>query len=110
MDKVMVDPEFAPYPTGPMLLAADRLTLLYPEVGSVRRVLALAHVDARRIALDGHAANMWWAATLEATRQGKLAALVAVALEEYPLDPWLHALYGQISAGQPRGSTGEFAA
>jgi hypothetical protein len=85
-------------PSGATVIAADRLALLYPDMGSVRRVLALARVDGRRVAIDGHAANTWWAAALEATRQGRLAALVAVALEEYPGDPWLQALYGQVAA------------
>lgn len=87
-------------PPGVTVLAADRLAILYPDMGSVRRLLALARVDARRVTVDGHAANTWWAATLEATRQGRLAALLAVALEEYPLDPWLQALYGQVMAGR----------
>lgn len=87
-------------PPGPTLLAADRLAVLYPDMASVRRVLALARVDARRVAIDGHAANTWWSATLEATRQGRLAALLAVAVEEYPLDPWLQAIYGQVAAAE----------
>ena len=84
---------------GPVALVADRLALLYPDEGSVRRVLGLARVDARRIAIGGHAANTWWAASTEAARQGQLRAVVEVALEEYPLDEWLHAVHGAL-AGQ----------
>jgi hypothetical protein len=82
---------------GPVGIAADRLAELYPEEGSVRRLLALAGVDARRVAIAGHATNTWWAATVEARRQGKLAALIEVALEEYPLDEWLWAAHGTLT-------------
>ncbi len=98
----MYDPH-AVQPAGVTILAADRLAILYPDMGSVRRVLGLAHVDARRITIDGHAANTWWSATLEAARQGRLAALLAVAVEEYPLDLWLHAVYGQVTAAGQDG-------
>ena len=77
---------------GAVALLADRLTTLYPEEGSLRRLLGLARVDARRVAISGHAANSWWAACVEAAQQGRLAALAAVALEEYPQDAWLAAL------------------
>ena len=81
-------------------LAAERLAWLYPDEGSVRRVLALARVDARRITVSGHAANTWWAACVEAAHQGRLRELVEVALEEYPLDDWLQALHGQLVLGK----------
>ncbi len=83
-----------------MALVAERLTDLYPDEGSVRRVLALARVDARRIAVSGHAANTWWAACVEAAHQGRLRELVEVALEEYPLDDWLQAVHGQLVQGR----------
>ena len=96
----MLDPQEL-LPPAAAVLAADRLALLYPDMGSVRRVLALARVDARRVVVDGHAANTWWSAAVEAARQGRLAALVAVALEEYPLDPWLQSLYERVAEPRP---------
>ena len=80
---------------GAVSLAAERLAWLYPDEGSVRRVLALARVDARRITVSGHAANTWWAACVEAAHQGRLRELVEVALAEYPLDDWLQAIHAQ---------------
>ena len=81
---------------GAVALTADRLAGYSPDEGSVRRVLALARVDARRIPISGHAANTWWAACVEAAHQGRLRELVEVALEEYPLDDWLQAIHGQL--------------
>jgi hypothetical protein len=81
---------------GPVVLLADRLALLYPDELSIRRVLALARVDARRIVISGHAANTWWAAVNEAAHQGRLTALVDVALEEYGQDAWLNAIHAQL--------------
>lgn len=83
-------------PRGTVALLADRLALLYPEPASLRRVLALAQVDARRIAITGHAANNWWAAVTEAAHQGRLAELVEVALAEYGQDNWLNAIHSQL--------------
>jgi hypothetical protein len=77
-------------------LVAERLAALYPDEPSVRRVLALARVDARRVTVSGHASNTWWAACVEAAHQGRLRDLVEVALEEYPLDDWLQAVHAQL--------------
>lgn len=82
--------------SGLVALLSDRLALLYPDELSIRRVLALARVDARRIAISGHAANTWWATVNEAAHQGRLAALVDVALEEYGQDAWLNAIHAQL--------------
>lgn len=76
---------------------AERLSLLYPDMGSVRRVLAAAGVDARRVTLDGHAANTWWAAVVEAAHQGRLVALVEAALAEYPHEPYLAAIHARLA-------------
>ncbi len=81
---------------GPLQIVADRLMTLYGDEGSLRRLLGMAKVDATRIPFDGRAANMAWFATLEAARQGKLGALVAVMVEEYPLDLWLVAIFEKI--------------
>ena len=78
---------------GPVQAVAERLRVLYPDVESLRRLLALAKVYAGRIPFDGWSANMSWFAAVEASRQGRLVQLVAVMLEEYALDPWLVAIY-----------------
>ena len=78
---------------GPTQVVAERLATLYPDVDSLRRLLALAKVDAGRIPFDGRASNMGWFATVEAARQDRLRQLVEVMLEEYALDPWLVAIY-----------------
>jgi hypothetical protein len=83
---------------GPVQMVAQRLALLYPDSESLRRVLALAQVDATRIPFDHRAANMSWFAAVEAARQGRLAALVGVMLEEYALDSWLVALYANLES------------
>jgi hypothetical protein len=80
---------------GPLQAVAERVATLYPDEGSLRRLLALARVDAGRIAFDGRASNMAWFAALEAARQGRLRQLVEVMLEEYALDPWLASIYAQ---------------
>lgn len=77
----------------PLQLIADRLSELYPDDGSMRRVLALAGVDARRVWMGGPAINAWWSAVVEAQRQDRLRALVEIGLEEYPLDEWLGAAH-----------------
>lgn len=81
---------------GVVALLADRLAWLYPDEASMRRVLGLARVDVRRVAISGHAANSWWAAVNEAAHQGRLPALVEVALEEYGQDRWLNAVHAQV--------------
>ena len=78
---------------GPLQIVADRLAVLYPDALSLRRLLALAQVDATRIPFDGRASNMSWFAAVEAARQGRLRQLVEVMLEEYALDPWVMAIY-----------------
>ena len=42
---------------GPVQAVAERLRVLYPDVESLRRLLALAQVDAGRIPFDGRSAN-----------------------------------------------------
>ena len=84
---------------GPTQVVAERVATLYPDVDSLRRLLALARVDAGRIPFDGRAGNMGWFATVEAARQGRLRCLVEVMLEEYALDPWLVAVYGRMVRG-----------
>jgi hypothetical protein len=81
---------------GPVQIVAERLAALYADENSVRRLLALAHVEAARIPFDGRAANVAWFASVEAARQGRLAHLVAVMLEEYPLDEWLAGVYSKL--------------
>ncbi len=81
---------------GPVQMVAQRLATLYPDSESLRRVLALAQVDATRIPFDHRAANMSWFAAVEAARQGRLTALVGVMVEEYALDSWLVALYARL--------------
>lgn len=76
---------------------AERLSLLYPDVASVRRILGQAGVDSRRVALSGHAADTWWAAVMEAAHQGRLLALVECALAEYPHEPYLAALHARLA-------------
>jgi hypothetical protein len=65
---------------------AARLAELYPDEGSIRRVLGAAQVYMARVPFDGTAANTWWFACVEARRQRKLRELVHVAVLEYPLD------------------------
>ncbi len=84
---------------GPVQMVAQRLATLYPDSESLRRVLALAQVDATRIPFDHRAANMSWFAAVEAARQGRLVRLTAVALEEYPFDLWLVGLYAKLLRG-----------
>ena len=84
---------------GSVQVVAERVATLYPDAVSLRRLLALAQVEAGRIPFDGRASNMGWFATVEAARQGRLRALVEVMLEEYALDPWLVAVYGTILKG-----------
>jgi hypothetical protein len=81
---------------GPTQLVAERVAALYADELSLRRLLALAKVDASRIPFDGRASNMAWFATVEAARQGRLRRLVEVMLEEYALDPWLVAVYATL--------------
>lgn len=81
---------------------AERLSLLYPDVASVRRVLGQAGVDSRRVELSGHAADTWWAAVVEAAHQGRLLALVECALVEYPHEPYLAALHAQLATDANR--------
>lgn len=88
----------------PLQVAADRLSELYPDEASMRRVLALAGIDARRVAMGGQALNAWWSAVIEAQRQGRLAALVEVGLEEYPLDEWLWAAHQRLTRPGPQGN------
>jgi hypothetical protein len=85
---------------GPVQMVADRLVDLYPDEWSLRRVLALAHVDAARIPFDGIAANACWYAALEAARQGQAKRLVEVMVEEYPLDPWVIVLHAKMRKGE----------
>ena len=84
----------------PVEVVAERLAVLYADEGSLRRLLALAHVDASRIPFDGRAANMGWFAAVEAARQGRLRQLVEVMMEEYALDPWLVIVYGVLVRGK----------
>lgn len=86
---------------GPVQVVAERLAALYPDALSLRRLLALAQVDATRIPFDGRASNMGWFAALEAARQGRLRPLVEVMLEEYALDPWLVAIYAGMVRSSP---------
>jgi hypothetical protein len=88
---------------GPVQVVAERLATLYPDDGSLRRLLALAKIDTARLPFDGRAANMGWFAALEAARQGRLRRLVEVMLEEYALDPWLLMVY----AGLVKMPTGD---
>lgn len=82
---------------GPVQLVADRLMALYPDELSLRRLLALAQVDATRVPFDHRAANMAWFAAVEAARQGRLRQLVAVMLEEYTVDPLLGGIYSKLA-------------
>ena len=82
---------------GPVQWVSDRLRELYPREESLRRVLALAKVDAARVPFDGIAANVSWWAAVQAARQGRLMKLVEVMVEEYPLDPWLTAIYSKLN-------------
>lgn len=85
---------------GPVQIVAERLATLYADEVSLRRLLALARVDAGRIPFDGRASNMAWFAAVEAARQGRLRHLVEVMLEEYALDPWLVAVYARWQGGR----------
>jgi hypothetical protein len=88
---------------GPTQIIAERLATLYPDEVSLRRLLALAKVDAGRIPFDGRASNMGWFAAVEAARQGGLRRLVEVMLEEYTLDPWLVAVYAGMARREAEG-------
>lgn len=81
---------------GPVQIVADRMGALYPDELSMRRLLMTAKVDAARVPFDGRAANVAWFATVEAARQGRMAELVGLMLEEYPIDPWLVGIYGKL--------------
>lgn len=88
---------------GSVQVVAARIAVLYSDSLSLRRLLALAQVDTARIPFDGRASNMGWFAAVEAARQERLRRVVEVMLEEYALDPWLVAVYGQmVRAGQGR--------
>jgi hypothetical protein len=91
-------------------MVAERLAELYPAENAARRVLALAGIDSRRVALAGPAADRWWAAVVEAQHQGKLMALVELALEEYPLDEWLWAAHTQLRRLTAEPQTGRLTA
>lgn len=67
---------------------------LYASVTDVRRVCVDAGVNTGRVSLDGVAENMWFSVITEATNAGRLDAIVAVALQEYPRNPTLLALRG----------------
>jgi hypothetical protein len=84
---------------GPVQMVALRAMELYPQADSWRRVLMTAKVDVSRVPFDGRAANMTWFGVCDAAHQGKLDALVAVMLEEYPTDPWLVGAYSILMKG-----------
>ena len=88
---------------GPVQAVAERLATLYADALSLRRLLALAQVDAARVPFDHRAANMGWFAAVEAARQGRLRRLVEVMLEEYALDPWLVAIDARLRRGTEGG-------
>src|SRR5579862_2543189 len=57
---------------------------LYPKVDTARRVVADADIGQGSISFGGSADDVWFSILDEASKQRKLAALVAVALKEYP--------------------------
>jgi hypothetical protein len=81
---------------GPVQLVSDCLVRLYPSEWSTRRLLRMAGVDSARIPFDSIAANVSFFAALEAARQGRLKELVAVMVEEYPLDEWVMVLNAKL--------------
>jgi hypothetical protein len=62
----------------------ELLARLYPTERDARRVAGDAGLNAALIAFDAKAINTWFAILEEARHQGKVEAVVAVALADYP--------------------------
>lgn len=70
------------------------LVTLYPDVASVRRIVSDAGVRTSNINLSGAPRDIWHNALVEANAHGRIDAIVAIALREYPNNPALRALGG----------------
>ena len=93
-----------PEPTRTLLaMIAATLADLYPTAADRRRLVAWAELDARYIAFDDTPINAWHVIVLHALRQQRLALLVQLALEEYPLDEYLIAYHATLQKEPPDG-------
>lgn len=79
------------------------LAELYPDRASAERVASAAGMNRTRIAYDPRPLNHWTHILAEAQFQGRLDALIAVAMDEYPaFQPLLDAVaaLGQVSGDE----------
>jgi hypothetical protein len=82
-------PQAAPSSTrlGRLQELESELTTRYGRGTAVHRVLDYAEIDTREIE-EGPATHMWYQALKVASRDGKLRAIVDVALRDYPHPAW----------------------
>jgi nucleoside phosphorylase len=73
--------------TGRLQELESELATRYSHRTAIHRVLDYAEVDARAIE-EGPATHMWYQALKVASRDGKLRAIVDVALRDYPHPAW----------------------
>lgn len=62
----------------------NTLVRLYPDKGSIRRVLEDADVDIARVDFSGNATTLWHEALKEVENQGKTDMLIEVVRDDYP--------------------------
>ncbi|MEZ4542242.1 MAG: effector-associated domain EAD1-containing protein [Chloroflexota bacterium] len=77
---------------------------LYSEIDSARIVVDEAGLDSRRIAFSGTLIDVWWEILREAEKQDQLAALVEVALADYPQNPDLMRIAEQARSEASNGA------
>ena len=95
-------------PANPLLKELrTHLTALYPDPADARRVVDDAGVTQAQIDFSGKAINNWHAILTEAEKQGQLAAIIEVALEEYPQHAALARLYTALGRTQSETGAGE---
>lgn len=70
----------------PKILTELRLALadLYPDVGSIRRIVHDAGLPSGRIEFNSKSTNIWHAVLQEAEKSAKVSDLLAIVLREYP--------------------------
>ena len=104
INQTLITPGDIPEPTRTLLaMIAATLADLYPTAADRRRLVAWAELDARYIAFDDTPINAWHVIVLHALRQQRLALLVQLALEEYPLDEYLIAYHATLQKEPPDG-------
>jgi hypothetical protein len=86
------------------------LSDLYPDVVDARTVASTAGLPVSRIVLQGRAVNVWHAILEEAEKQGRVEAVIRVALDEYPSHNGLQAAARAYGVPvEPSGSVGRVA-